>query len=98
MTRYEMTKDEAEKILQFANELESYGITFQGFSFGDGKSYGRKFLEDVRDKGGIVIHEEPLTVQNHIVAVPDNGCRSFPHNSYMGMLRATAHEMTGSRP
>ena len=91
--RYEMTKGEAEKILQFADELESYGMTFQGFCCGGRKSYGRKFLEAVRDRGGFVIREEPLTVEEHIIAVPDNGLCYCPDDSYTGMVKATVREM-----
>ncbi len=71
--RFEMTKEEAEKILLFADEIEAYGIKFQGFTLGDGKYYGRKFLKDVCSKGGIVIDSEALTAEEHIIAVQNSG-------------------------
>ncbi len=95
--RYEVTKGEAEKILQFADELKAHGMTFMGYSIGR-KCYTREFFEAVRDRGGFVIHEEPLTVEQHIVVAPANGIPLPPDNSYMGMVNTVAREITGSRP
>ncbi len=90
--RYEITKCEIEKILQFADELKSRGMTLLGYNIGR-KSYSREFLEAARDKGGFVIHEKPLTKHEHIVAVPNNGLIFYPDDSYMGMVNKTVREM-----
>ena len=90
--RYEITKGEAEKILQFADEMKAHGMTFMGCNIGR-KCYTRKFLEAVCDRGGFVIRKEPLTVEEHIIAVPDNGLCYCPDDSYTGMVKATVREM-----
>ena len=59
--RYEVTKGEAEKILQFADELKAHGMTFMGYSIGR-KCYTREFFEAVRDRGGFVIHQNSARI------------------------------------
>lgn len=91
--RYEMTKGEAEQMIELLEKAEAEGMKFQGFSFGDGKYYGKDLLYHIRDNGGFVKHTEPLTMEDHIVAVPNSGAVFFPDNSYMGMVNATAREV-----
>ena len=90
--RYEMTKEQAEHMIELLEKAEANGMKFQGFSFGDGKYYGKDLLYHIRDKGGFVMQTEPLTMEDHIVVVPNNGLCYFPDNSYMGMVKATARE------
>ncbi len=96
--RYEMTKGEAERMIELLEKAEANGMKFQGFSFGDGKCYGKDLLYHIRDNGGFVKHTEPLIMEDHIVAVPNNGLCYLSDNSYMGLVKATARTIRISRP
>ena len=105
--RYEMTKGQAEHMIELVERCESeeakaLGIKVIGVNIGDGKFYDKGILYRIRDNGGFVMQTEPLTMEDHIVVVPNSGAALLPDNSigdksYTGMVNATAREITGNR-
>lgn len=91
--RYELTKSEAERFIRLCEKAEANGFKAQGFSFGDGKYYSKEFLYVVRDNGGFVEQSKPLTAQEHIAIVPNDGYYSPPRDSYTEIVKLIASEM-----
>ena len=85
--RYEMTKDEAEHMIELVEKAEANGMKFQCFSFRNGKkTYSRELLEAIRDNGGISIGEEEPLLEPHTVVVPAS-CFCLPENSCTGIAK-----------
>lgn len=83
--RYEMTKAEAEHMIELVEKAEADGMKFYCFSIrGDDKTYGRELLEAIRDNGGISI-EKPLP-EPHTVVVPAS-VFGLPENRYAGIAK-----------
>ncbi len=91
--RYKMTKREAEHWIQIIETTKIDGFSVQGFYLGDGKYYSKKLLYDIRDNDGLVMQIEPLTAQDHIAVVPNNGSYYPPKTSYIDMVKSTVCKM-----